>query len=297
MRLSMLLRSGASRLADMRRRYWPLFKSLQTGLLLATGLAGLMSARCPVLHPFTLLSAAGSLFLAIAGSTVINMWYDRDIDAQMQRTCTRPLPAGEVTPQEALRLGLLLSVLGVGWAALLSPLYALLVFAGLFFDVVVYTLWLKRRTHWSIVWGGISGAMPILAGRALGLGAVDWIGICLALGILFWIPTHILTFNMRYYEDYRRAGIPTFPQVYGFAVTRAIVSLSSVLAALSFSAAAIGIGMTWGALRLLAVLSAGLLSLALASLFSPNERLNFGLFKYASLYMLSAMLLLVLETL
>lgn len=297
MNLSLQLRTGLSRLSDMRRRYWPLFKSLQTGLLLATGLAGLMSARCPILHPFTLLGAASSLFLAIAGSTVINMWYDRDIDAQMQRTCTRPLPAGEVTPTEALRLGLVLSILGVGWAALLSPLYALLVFAGLFFDVVIYTLWLKRRTHWSIVWGGISGAMPILAGRALGLGAVDWIGICLALGILFWIPTHILTFNMRYHEDYRRAGIPTFPQAYGFAATRAIVSLSSILAALAFGAAAIGIGLTWGALRLLGVLSAGLLSLALASLFSPNERLNFGLFKYASLYMLSAMLLLVLETL
>ncbi len=63
----------------------------------------------------------------------------------------------------------------------MDALYGLIVFAGLFFDVVVYTIWLKRRTSWSIVWGGISGAMPILAGRALGLGSIDWIGLTLAL--------------------------------------------------------------------------------------------------------------------
>ena len=274
------------------RLYWALTKSLQTGLLLSTGLAGYMSARCPVLHWTDLLGLGLSLFMAIAGSTVLNMWYDRDIDSVMNRTHHRPLADGRVPPNQALRVGLVLSALGVGLAGLMDPLYGLIVLAGLFFDVVVYTLWLKRRTCWSIVWGGISGGMPILAGRAFGLGHVDGIGILLALAVLFWIPTHILTFSMRYQDDYTAAGIPTFPSTYGLAATRATIAMCSVIAALSIGFAGVLIGVEWGFVRLLAVLSAGLLLLAIASTIRPSERINFGLFKYASVYMLSAMILL-----
>jgi protoheme IX farnesyltransferase len=288
-------RNQKSKISNLKFRYWPLIKSLQTGLLLVTGLAGYMSCRCPVTNWPMLLGMAGSLFLAISGSTVLNMWYDRDIDARMKRTCWRPLPAGLVTPVEALRFGLVISVLGVGWGLLLSPLFGTIIFAGLFFDVVIYTLWLKRRTAWSIVWGGISGGMPVLAGRALGTGHIDWIGVVLTLAVLFWIPTHILTFSMRYHDDYQAAGIPTFPSTYGFPVTRTTIAISAVLAALAMAVAAIGIGMTAGYLRLIAVLSGGLLLLAVSSTLRPSERVNFGLFKYASLYMLSAMLLLVFE--
>jgi len=276
------------------RLYWLLTKSLQTGLLLSTGLAGYMSARCPVIHWYDFLGLAVSLFLAIAGSTIINMWYDRDIDSVMNRTLHRPLADGRVSPIEALRLGLILSVLGVGMAVILSPLYGLIIFAGLFFDVVVYTLWLKRRTCWSIVWGGISGGMPILAGRTFGTGHLDGVGILLTLAVLFWIPTHILTFTMRYFDDYQAAKIPTFPSTYGSHATRIMIALSSVIAALSIIAAGILIGLQWGFIRILAVLSAGLLLLATATVFHPNEKFNFGLFKYASLFMLSAMILISL---
>jgi protoheme IX farnesyltransferase len=272
--------------------YWPLTKSLQTGLLLSTGLAGYMSARCPVLHWYTFLGLGVSLFMAIAGSTILNMWYDRDVDARMKRTCARPLASGEVTPTEALRLGLILSVLGVGLAVAMFPLYGLVVCAGLFFDVVVYTLWLKRRTAWSIVWGGIAGGMPILAGRVLGMGRIDGVGLLLFLAILFWIPSHILTFAMRYADDYQSAGIPTFPSTYGLQATRLAIAGSSVIAALAIGTACILIGLQWGFLGLLAIMSSGLLVLAIISLLRPSERINFGLFKYASLYMLSAMILL-----
>ena len=271
--------------------YWPLIKSLQTGLLVSTGLAGYMSARCPIFNLPTMAGLFISLFAAISGSTILNMWWDRDIDAKMRRTQSRPLASGKIAPAEALWVGLALSLLGVGTAAALDPLYGLTIFAGLFFDVVIYTIWLKRRTCWSIVWGGISGGMPILAGRVLGLGGVDAIGILLALGVLFWIPTHILTFNMRYFGDYAAAGVPTFPSAYGFSATRATVAVSSILAALAMGAAAWGIGMSWGFLRLLGVLSAGLLLLAVAVTVKPSERVSFGLFKYASVYMLAAMLI------
>lgn len=274
-------------------RTLPLIKSLQTGLLLLTGVAAFMSTRCPLTSWQTLLGLTGSLFLAISGSTVLNMWYDRDIDARMPRTAGRPLPCGEVAPGEALRLGLLLSVAGVGWAVVLDALFGLVVFAGLFFDVVVYTMWLKRRTPWAIIWGGVSGGMPALAGRVLGVGTIDWVGVALALAVLFWIPTHIMTFSMRYFDDYRRAGVPTFPSVYGFRVTRATIAISSILAAVMMGVAAYGVGLTVGCLRVIVVLSGGLLLLAVRSMTQPSERINFGLFKYASVYMLSAMLLLI----
>jgi protoheme IX farnesyltransferase len=277
--------------------YQPLIKPLQTGLLLSTGLAGYMSARCPVFNIGTLLGLSASLFLAISGSTVLNMWWDRDIDAKMRRTQKRPTSSGDISPNETLRLGLILSVLGIGWAVAINALYGMIVFAGLFFDVVVYSMWLKRRTCWGILWGGISGAMPILAGRVLGLGHIDWIGIALASGVLFWIPTHTLTFSMKFANDYKAADIPTFPSTYGLTVTRLTIAISSVLAALAMGAAAWGIGMTWGYLRLLGVLIAGLLLLAFAITFRPSEQVNLGLFKYASMFMLGAMIMIVLDVL
>lgn len=275
------------------RLYLPLVKSLQTGLLLITGLAGFSSAACPVTNFPLLLGLAGSLALAISGSTALNMVFDRDLDARMPRTMRRPIPSGQVRPAAAARLGAALSALGLAWALALSPLYAAVVFAGLFFDVVVYTLWLKRRTPWSIVWGGLAGGMPALAGRALAVGAIDPVGLILAAAVLLWIPTHIMTFSVRYRRDYEAAGVPTFPSRYGEASTRRVIALSSALAAAAMAAGALGMGMAWGLLRLLAVLSGVLLALAAASLLRPSPRLNFGLFKYASLYMLSAMAIVI----
>ena len=275
------------------RLFWPLTKSLQTGLLVATGMAGYMSARCPVHNLSIMLGLLISLLASIAGSTILNMWFDRDIDAKMERTKARPLASGQIKPKEALWVGLIISFLGVSLALFMNIGFGIIIFAGLFFDVVVYTIWLKRRTCWSIVWGGISGGMPILAGRFLGIGSLDWIGVVLALGILLWIPTHILTFNMRYAKDYLNAGIPTVVSVYGTKVNQAIIAVSSILAAIAMGMASWGIGLTWGCLRLLSVLSIGLIILALSMIIRPSERINFGLFKYASIYMLSSMLLMV----
>jgi len=288
----------APRVQGVRERlrlYLSLIKSMQTMLLLITGLVGYLSVgHARVGQGWDILGVAGSLFLAISGSTVLNMWHDRDIDARMDRTCMRPLPSGRIGPNEALALGLLLSLAGVGWALALSPLFGLIVFGGLFCDVIIYTVWLKRRSPWSIVWGGISGAMPLLAGRALALGHVDAIGLLLAAAILFWIPTHILTFAMRYAEDYARAGIPTAPGVYGFRAARTAIALSSVLAASAMLLAAWGVGVTAGGLSVMLVFSAALLILALTSVLRPSQKLNFSLFKFASIYMLISMLIIAL---
>jgi heme o synthase len=282
-------------LQAIRTKYWPLIKSLQTSLLLATGIAGYLSTHSMYTTGRSILALVGSLFLAISGSTVLNMWYDRDIDAIMQRTCNRPLASQRITPNQALLLGVVLAVFGVGWSLILSPLYGLVVFTGLFIDVFIYTLWLKRRSTWSIVLGGISGGMPVLAGRTLATGRIDWIGITLLLAILFWIPTHILTFNIRYYDDYQAAHLPTIASTYGIRITRVIIAISSVLAAVAMSLAAFWVGTSAGIFRLLIVLGTGLLILALTSIARPSNKLNFSLFKYASLYMLGAMILLAIH--
>jgi protoheme IX farnesyltransferase len=279
------------------RPYWDLIKSLQTGLLLATGMAGYMSARCPLFNLPTLLSASGSLYLAISGSTALNMWYDRDIDARMKRTFRRPLATGRISPAQAFWFGTVLTLTGMGWALALNPLFGLVVFWGWFLDVVVYTMVLKRRTAWSVVWGGLSGGMPVLAGRALGMGQIEGVGLLMTLAVLFWIPTHIMTFNIRNCEDYRGAGVPTFPSVYGIPFTRRTITLSSLLAAACMGLALFQLGMSYGCLALFATLSVGLLTLALASLVRPSEKVNFGLFKYASIYMLTTMLLVIIAAL
>jgi len=147
------------------RCYWSLIKSPQTGLLLATGLAGYFSVRIPANAWPTLLGLVISLTLAIGGSTVLNMAHDADIDSRMKRTCWRPLPSGQVSVREAAILGSILSALGVSLALAMSPLYGTIVFAGLFLNLVIYTLWLKRRT-------------PLLAGgvalAALGVALARW---------------------------------------------------------------------------------------------------------------------------
>ncbi|MEA3288169.1 MAG: protoheme IX farnesyltransferase [Candidatus Marinimicrobia bacterium] len=269
--------------------YWSLIKSLQTGLLLFTGIAGYTSAQCPVGESSQIIGLSISLFLAIAGSTVLNMVWDRDIDSRMERTAHRPLVNGALQVNHALIFGIVISVVGLIVAYWLDPLYALIVGGGLFIDVGIYTMWLKRKTAWSIVWGGISGGMPILAGRVLAVGHIDGIGVLFLLSVLLWIPTHILTFNIRNFADYRKAGIPTFADRYGFMNTRWIIAASSVGASLAIGLGLYSLGLSWGYLKVLAILSTGLLVLATFIVFRPSEKHDFYLFKYASLYMMGAM--------
>ncbi len=276
--------------------YWKLIKSLQTFLLLITGIAGYLTAKCPYHHPWEFAGLVTSLFLTISGTTVLNMIWDRHIDAKMGRTKNRPIPAGLISVRNAYIFGVGMLVLGLIIGFIMSPLYALVLFAGFFFDYVVYTVWLKQRTAWSIVWGGISGGMPILAGRVLATGHIDLIGILLAMGILFWIPTHIMTFNIKYYEDYQKAGVPTFPQVLGIKHSRLVIALSSIISALSFAFVAYILGLEWGFLRVIIILGIALIGFAIAFIMKPTDKMNFSLFKAASFYMLFAMIIIAIAS-
>jgi protoheme IX farnesyltransferase len=274
-------RAFGRRLGD----WWWLTKGPQSLLLLVTGLAGYASAGGGGLYG----ALAGSLLLAIAGSTVLNMVHDRDLDARMRRTAGRPLVTGRVRPGAALAVGIAATGAGVGWALGLHLLYGLIVLGGVLFDVGVYTLWLKRRTPMSILWGGVAGAMPVLAGRALGVGQVELVGVLLALSVLLWIPTHILTFSLKYAADYRAAGVPVLPNVRGERYTRVVVGVSTALAAVTMTTATALVGTHAGALVLVALAGLGLAGMAAMAVVRSAPRLDRTLYKLASVYMLAAM--------
>lgn len=154
--------------------------------------------------------------MAVAGTTAVNMYFDRDIDAAMRRTSGRPLPSGEIDPpHRAVALGLALFALGVLTSLKLNALVAGVVAMGFAFDIFVYTVAMKRRTPWSVIFGGVAGAAPALAGWAAATGTLGLGGLLFAALVMLWIPEHIWTLATHYADDYARAGVPMLPVVWG----------------------------------------------------------------------------------
>jgi protoheme IX farnesyltransferase len=265
-----------------------LTKPRQTGLLMATGVgAYLMAVPAPVswtpFVPGVLGTAA-----AVSGATVLNMVLDRDIDARMTRTAARPLPTGQLTAGAALAFGLALAIGGAALSWWLDALFGLVITLGLVFDVVIYTMWLKRRTPFSILIGGISGGMPALAGRVLATGTIDVVGLLLATGVVLWIPAHILTLAMRHASEYEGANVPVWPSVYGERGTRRLIAGATLGAVTVLATAGVLAGSGPVALVGLAVAGTIMIVLAAASLARPSAGKDLVLFKAASIYMLVA---------
>jgi protoheme IX farnesyltransferase len=285
------------RTAIRLRGFWALTKFRQTALLLVTGICAYTLTQGLPFNPFEGLRMATALLLSISGCTALNMLLDRDIDARMSRTADRPLPAGDVGPAEALVFGGLLSAIGLSLSFALDLPFGLVVTAGFLLDLLVYTAWLKRRTPFSIILGGISGGMPILAGRVLALGRVDAVGALLAGSVLLWIPSHILTLALRYTDDYERAGVPMWPQAYGRRATRLFIAITNVLNTLILASAGMMLRIHRLSLLLLFGASLGIFALSAVQLVAPTERRNWVLFKAASFYMLVSSLVLTLGSL
>ncbi len=185
---------------------WNLTKFKQTLLLLITGACGYIISRPHSINWNELGLGMLALYAAVSGCTVLNMVFDSDMDAGMARTAQRPLPRGIIKMVEAVLFGSMLSYVGLWLSWQLMPVFGMVVAAGFIIDLCIYTLWLKRITPYSIIWGGMSGGMPALAGRALACGCLDFTGLLLALSVLFWIPTHILTLVLRHAEEYAQSG-------------------------------------------------------------------------------------------
>jgi heme o synthase len=195
--------------------YVEILKPRVMSLVVFTGLVGLALAPGHI-HP--LLAAVAVICIAVGAGAAgaINMWYDRDIDAMMRRTASRPLPAGRMMPGEALGFGaalgggaVLIMGLAVNWVA--AELLALTI--G--FYVLVYTIWLKRRTPQNIVIGGAAGAFPPVIGWAAATGDIGWGAIALFAIIFFWTPPHFWALSLYRTGDYAAAGVPMLPVVAG----------------------------------------------------------------------------------
>ncbi|MGP9693583.1 heme o synthase [Brachybacterium sp. AOP25-B2-12] len=153
-------------------------------------------------------------YLAAGGANVLNMYLDRDIDAQMKRTRNRPIVTGEVSPRAALLFGIVLSIVAAAWLWLLvNPVASALAVAAILLYVVFYTMLLKRRTSQNIVWGGVAGCMPVLIGWSAVTGGISWSAVMLFLVIFFWTPPHYWPLAEKFSKDYETAGVPMLPVV------------------------------------------------------------------------------------
>ena len=244
--------------------FFALMKPRVMSLVVFTALVG-MALAPGQLHPALAVIALLCIAVGAGASGALNMWYDADIDALMTRTADRPIPRRRIAPGEALAFGLVLAVGAVTVMALLvSWLAAALLAFTIAFYVVVYTMWLKRRTPQNIVIGGAAGAFPPMIGWAAVTGAVGIESIVLFLIIFMWTPPHFWALALFRARDYERVGVPMLPVVAGAEETRKqIVIYSALLVPLGLWPVFIGIA---GGLYLMAaiVLGAVFLSFALA---------------------------------
>jgi protoheme IX farnesyltransferase len=197
-----------------------LLKPRVMSLVIFTGLAGIVAAPGH-LHPLTGFTALLCIAVAAGASGCLNMAYDSDIDRLMARTATRPIPMGHVAREEALAFGWTLSVAAVATMGLFVNFLAagLLAFT-VFFYVVIYTLWLKRRTPQNIVIGGLAGALPPAIGWASVTGSLSLAPLLLVAIIFMWTPPHFWALSLWRSGDYARAGVPMLPVVKGKPHTR-----------------------------------------------------------------------------
>jgi protoheme IX farnesyltransferase len=202
--------------------------------------------------------------MAAGSANAINCYCDRDIDAVMARTQGRPLPANAIAPQHALIFGILLGITSFAVLALgANLLSAVLALAAILFYVVVYTLWLKRRTSQNIVIGGAAGAVPVLVGWAAATNGLSLTPVLMFLIIFMWTPPHFWALSLVLKRDYAKAGVPMLPVVRGERATRRqIVVYSALLLPVSLTLV-VAHAMGWLYLFCAAVLGLGLCAFAI----------------------------------
>src|SRR5687768_16817355 len=225
---SSALDSAAARLSADWRDLLALTKPRVMSLVVFTGLCGLLAAPVPV-HPVLGFAAVLCIALGAGAAGALNQWYESDLDAKMKRTASRPLPAGRMDPQTALHFGVglaVFSVLLMDVAA--NHLAAAILAVSILFYVLVYTVWLKRRTAQNIVIGGAAGAFPPLIGWVAATGDISALPVLLFAIIFLWTPPHFWALSLFVRSDYAAAGVPMLPVVAGLNSTRHQVLLYTV---------------------------------------------------------------------
>jgi protoheme IX farnesyltransferase len=210
-----------------------LLKPRVVSLVVFTGAVGLAVAPGH-LHPVLAFTAILCIALAAGAAGCLNMWWERDIDALMRRTAKRPIPDGRIEPGDALGFGVALAVFSVLMMGLALNLLAAVVLAvSIGFYVLVYTMWLKRRTPQNIVIGGAAGAFPPVIGWAAVTGHIGVLPLLMFLMIFLWTPPHFWSLSLYACKDYGRAGVPMLPVVRGAAHTRWMIFVYTMLLAVS----------------------------------------------------------------
>ena len=216
--------AARQRVAD----YIELTKPKVQSLLLLTTVTTMEVAGSPSVSKIGLTCLGG--YLSAGGAGAVNHYYDRDIDARMSRTASRPIPAGRVAPRAALVYGCILAALSfVLLSSTVNVLAASLALTGFVGYVGVYTVWLKRRTPQNIVSGGAAGAIPPLVGWAAVRGSVSWTAVYLFAIIFYWTPPHFWALSLLMKDEYAKVGIPMMPVVRGEHETRRQILLYTLL--------------------------------------------------------------------
>jgi protoheme IX farnesyltransferase len=217
-----------SRTRRLLSDYVELTKPKVQSLLLLTTITTMLVAGNPSVVLIALTCLGG--YLSAGGAGAVNHWFDRDIDASMDRTANRPVPSGRVPATAALTFGCVLAALSFLELSLtVNLLAASLSFAGFLGYVLVYTVWLKRRTPQNIVIGGAAGAVPPLVGWAAVTGSLNGIALLLFFVVFFWTPPHFWALSLLMKGEYEKVGVPMLPVVRGEAETRRQILLYTVL--------------------------------------------------------------------
>lgn len=222
--------------------------------------------------------------LVIGAAGAFNNLYDRDIDSIMQRTQSRPTVTEEIKPSTVLWLGIFMSIFGIISLALTTPLAAFLGFLGLFFYIVPYTMWSKRRTVYNTEIGSISGAMPPLIGWAAIYPDITHPAILgLFVITIIWQMPHFYAIAIRRHDEYKAAKVPMLPVVKGIKRTYVQTNIYLiVLIAISFLFGSLSIGLMLVALLL------GIIWLVLSMAGSKrmdSEKWAKSMFIYSLIYM------------
>lgn len=168
--------------------------------------------------------------LASAGSSALNHYYDRDIDPLMKRTSTRPIPSGRIKPNSVLIYGLSVSIISVVYGALtLNYISAFFIALGIFFYVIVYTVWLKRLNSSNIVIGGFAGSAASMAGWSAATGSLDILGFLIGFLVFVWTPSHFWCLAMKMKDEYAQAKIPMLPVLIGMQKTSTYILINTLI--------------------------------------------------------------------
>lgn len=234
---------------------------------------------------------------ASAGAGAFNHYFDRDIDSIMKRTRVRPIPFGDISPRKVLILANLLLLISVLLSFfILNFLVALHLFLGAFVYVVIYTIWLKRRSWLNIIIGGLAGSFAVLAGGASVRPELCLPPILLAIILFFWTPSHFWSLALFYKEDYKRAGVPMLPVVAGNRKTALYILLNTVFLFISsLLPAFFGYG---GIFYILAAVAAGIFFIVRnIQLFLDSSRdIAWKNFKASMLYLFVLLSAVILDT-